>query len=264
MKQREYHQIGYSLCSFKKARNMNKTAFRQRVLVAVGIFLSIAWCGAEKAELKVPSVVIEVVGYGIPAAGKSVADLHREALEDALKNAVVQAQVQLDVQAHVEGMRLKQQQVYSRSTGFVETSRVLEAGYISKSVPSVYRVRMEVTVRASSEKIASQIIPPIALKINFAKDETTANRCEKVLSTTLKACGIRVVNLKDASPGHVLSITLVQLTDPKAGWELLWKMGTKENRVVGRQTISNAELSDFELKKLGIILAQNIVRLRGL
>jgi hypothetical protein len=243
---------------------MNKTAFRQRVLVAVGIFLSITWCGAEKIVLKVPPVLVEVVGYGIPAEGKSLVDLHREALDDALKNAIIQAQVQLEVHAHVEGMRLKQQQIYSRSTGVVETSRVLEAGYVLKSDPPIYRIRMEVTVRASSEKIAPQVIPPIALKINFAKDATTAKRCEKVLSTTLKACGIRVVNLKDASPGHVLSITLVQLTDPKAGWELHWKMGTEEKRMLGNKMISNAELSDFELKKLGIILAQSIVRLRGL
>ncbi|MCK4564865.1 MAG: hypothetical protein KAU94_09350 [Verrucomicrobia bacterium] len=222
--------------------------------------------------------VVEGFGYGSPDSGQAVSEVHRAAVKDALINAVVQAEVGMNVQVRIDGMRLKERVVRSRSMGYVESSRVLDAGFMSTNNPSIYRVRMEVSVRPLPAHPATILsadadrwLPTVALTVQSEQGAIHAKSCREALSSSLRECGIRVVDLDDEPTALVVDVALTQSTND-ATWKLQWKMGRAgvfgsaerpgASAVQGKFMVFDADLfPSLELDRLGVLMAQDALRL---
>jgi len=234
-------------------------------IVAIFLLLSVVWCAGEEGA---GAVAVEVFGYEVAVAGRSVPELHRLAVQDALENAVLQTQVELDVQVNLDGMRIKDHRMHSRSRGYIESSRVLDSGFVqSTNTLAVYRVRMEVTVRPLLEKagFSGRRRPAVALSVRSCQGEEHGIACLEVLASSLRACGIRVVDAKSDSSAYPVSVTLLQ-SSSNALWEIQWKMGhSLDNPAPVAQEYSQVPaqdlLSSAELDKLGVRMAQDALRL---
>ncbi len=261
---------------------MKENRFSRRV-AAVLFFLSAAWCVAEDAEKKVPTtprpVVVEVFGYAAPAPNQPVSSIHREALEDALKNAVLQAHASLDVQVRVDGMRLNERQLRSRSTGSVEHSRVIDAGFMPNTDPPVYRVRMEVGVRPLPPSPAATPLsvpmdrqnPMVALSVQSKHGTLHEKSFRKALAASLQECGIRVVEAEKEPTALVANVRLTGPTNLVVS-ELRWELRRetlsgsaepyKTDVLRGEWLIPGTQpFSSLELDKLGVMMAQDALRL---
>ncbi len=218
--------------------------------------------------------VVEGFGYGSPDSGQ-VAEVHREAIKDAFVNAVVQAEVGMNVQVRIDGMRLKERIVRSQGMGYVEYSRVLDAGFMSTNNPAIYRVRMEVSVRPLPADPAGTLLsadadrwlPAVALTVR----SDHAKSCREALSSSLRECGIRVVDLDDEPQALVVDVALTQSTHD-ATWKLQWKMGRTGVFGSAERPVAGAVQGDFlvfdadlfpslELDRLGVLMAQDALRL---
>jgi hypothetical protein len=235
--------------------------FRFRVQV-VCFALLIAWCAEGETS---DCVVVEVFGYETANADEPVSQLHRRAVQDALKNAVLQAQVELDVQTNVEGLRVKDRRVRSRSMGRVESSQVLMAGFLpSTNSPSrVYRVRMEVSVQPLSAEVSSgRWCPAVSLSVHSSRGEEYGNACREMLISSLRECGIRVVDAAVDSSAYSVTVALLQ-SSSHAPWEIQWEMSRSSAGAVIQEYTQVAVqdlLSSVELDKLGVRMAQDALR----
>ncbi len=244
--------------------------------VAGSFLLPVSWCIAETTATGVATnrqpVVVEVVGYGIQDEGQSVAEVHREALEDALKNAVLQAHVSLDVQILISDLRTKERSVRSRSFGYVEQSRVIDTGFLPDANPPIYRVRMEAHVLPRPGLPVVPVNRVVALNVWSKLEPVHERRYKEALSESLQVCGFRVVDSKDESPRLIVNVTLAQSADSVA-WELQWEMervavvDPAERHVIdtakGMWLIPDPH-SALEMDKLGEALAQYALRLTGM
>jgi hypothetical protein len=245
---------------------MGNFFFRPRVLV-VCFALLMAWCAEGETS---DCVVVEVFGYETADAGEPVSLLHRRAVRDALKNAVLQTQVELDVQANVEGLRVKNRRVHSRSVGRVESSRVLTSGFMqpTNSPSRVYRVRMEVSVRPLSAEVSSgRWCPAVSLSVHSSRGEEHGKACREALAASLRGCGIRVVDAEADPSAYPVDIDLFQ-PSATALWEIRWEMEHSSGNPVSAaweysQVPAQDLLSSAELGKLGVRIAQDALRLRG-
>lgn len=256
--------------------------FSRRVAGAL-FFLSIAWCVAEDAVKEVPAtprpVVVEAFGYAAPDPNQPVSSVHREALEDALKNAVLQAHARLDVQVRVDGMRLKERRIRSRSTGYVEHSRVIDAGFMPNTDPAVYRVRMEVGVRPLPSSPAATPLsvptdrqsPMVALTVQSKNGSLHVESFQKALTASLQECGIRVVVAEKEPTALVANVRLTgptHLVVSELRWELRRETLSgsaepyKADVLRGEWLIPGTQpFSSLELDKLGVMMAQDALRL---
>jgi len=242
---------------------MGGISSKLKSLVACFVFL-VAWCAEGETS---SCVVVEVSGYETADAGESVSQLYRRAVQNALENAVLQAQVELDVQVNVEGMRVKNRRVHSRSMGWIESSRVLTSGFVqsTNSPLRVYRVRMEVSVRSLPEEgFLGWQRPSVALSVHSTQGEEAGNVCREVLATSLRECGIRVVDAADESSTYFVAVALLQ-SSSNALWEIQWEMSrSPEGKGVNQeyfQLPAQDLLSSTELDKLGVRIAQDVLRL---
>jgi hypothetical protein len=243
---------------------MKKKSIRLGILGAAFLF-SLVWCSGGEAP---GAMVVEVFGYAIPNVEQSISELHRQAMRDALENAVVQARVELDVQVRLEGMRIEGRRVHSLSLGYVETSRVLDAGYVmlSTNSPAVYRVHMKVSVSPLPTESGLPPLPPaVALAIHSERGEAHGKSCRQTLAASLRECGIQVVDLGDDPSAFVVNVECMQPVGDALG-EIRWKMerSLAEPLVVAQGDLwVPAEELVFaaELDKLGVRMAMDALRL---
>ncbi len=131
---------------------------RSKLFVIAALFLLSPFMTWAETGLQQGSSVVEAVGYSTKSPGKSISDIHRDALADALKNAVIQAHTEIDIEACTENMQLEKQTVLTRSRGYVKSSQTVEAGFLSDD-PSIYRIRRKALIlpRLSSDKKSPQL-----------------------------------------------------------------------------------------------------------
>lgn len=256
--------------------------FRQLVVLLIFVFVGASAfskeCHDGDSSLNHP-VVVEAYGYATMQDGKEMSALHREALDDALRNAVVQAHVSLDVQARVEDMRLRERMQRSRSLGYVENSRMIEAGMVPQSDPPVYRLFMEAIVRPIPIfKVTPVTADPDSccpgLVLNFRSDLSPdqAERCRESLTDYLKECGIRVVDPLQEPVALVANVMLAGTGEDKSWEELHWSIScaassdpseaTVEHPVHGKWLVTQSDITDpLRWNRLGAVLAQDALRL---
>lgn len=100
--------------------------------------------GSENKEaLRGETDIVQATGIAIPAPGKTLTELRREAISDALKNAVRLSCSTLDMNLQYENMRIKQRQLSIQSSGRAELVSVLRSGLIQTPSLSYYSVKIE-------------------------------------------------------------------------------------------------------------------------
>ena len=212
------------------------------------------------------AVTVEALGFASPGRQVSRAELRRQAIADALGNAVVQARSEVATEARVDGMRLVERRIHIRSLGFVESSKILQSGFVTSANGTVYRVRMEVVVKPGfPEGKALQSVPSLSLAMvsNLGKKHEKA--CRAALSSTLRACGLRVAENAEGS-ATVLPVKVeVSRSANGALWEIQWQMGIPSSdapRETEYLMFSGTEADLLsELRQMGMRMAADALRL---
>lgn len=238
--------------------------------------LLVALCGEALANTGKDHqpILVEAFGFGIPEAGKSEAELRREAIEDALRNAEVQALVDVDMQVYVEDMRITECVTHLRSHGSAELSRILEADYESDATLPFYRVHVEALVHSPSinppdssvNTDIDQEYPKATLNVCSKSDPELGKSLQHTLAGYLQESGFHLVNAPTDPEIIVMNISLVQLT-ANSLIELQWKLEVRStesvatDRIIGSRLVPHPEQSPMELQKLGALLVREAVRL---
>ena len=216
-------------------------------------------------------VLVETFGFGIPEAGKSEAELRGEAIEDALGNAEMLAHVDVDMQVCVEDLRITERSIRLSSLGSAELSRILDAGYETRSTLPLYRVHLEARVYPQTKTPSEAAGQPLlaTLTVQSRPDPKRGEKLRPIFVSYLEESGIQIVE-SPAQPGTVaMNISLVQLAGHSA-MELQWVVerrsvsGTSEsfatNRILGSRLVPLPEDLPMELQRLGTLLAQEVER----
>lgn len=97
------------------------------------------------AETLTAAHVVEAYGYSTLENGKSIAEIHREALNDALRNAVIQAHTTLDIDVQLQDMQIQKKTIRAHSLGYIESSQIITAEFLPDH-PLIYRVHLKARV----------------------------------------------------------------------------------------------------------------------
>jgi hypothetical protein len=106
------------------------------------------------------SQTVDAVGFAERQDGESLNALHRRALKHALKNALLHAHVDVSIEASTRDMRMEEETILVETRGYVETSRMVEAGFIQDG-SDTYRVRMIVLVSPQREQGQKNLLAPL-------------------------------------------------------------------------------------------------------
>lgn len=181
-----------------------------------------------------PAVAVEVLGFAAAGEGKTVQELHREALLDARRNALVQAHVALEAETHVQDMRLRGALVRSWATGYIQELRVLEAGLLPDAEPPVYRLRARVLVLPSAGRWAGLLpgamgdrwTPALVLTLDSDLPPEGEAALRRALARAMRSCGIEIVEPDASRPALEARVSVAMPTAADAEWtKVAWSMG---------------------------------------
>ena len=122
-------------------------------------------------------------------------------------------------------------------------------------------------MQSLSEKVFSERRgrPALSLSVRSSRGEEHENACREILISSLRGCGIRVVDAAVDSSAYSVTVSLLQ-SSSRAPWEIQWEMTRSSGGAVVQEYIQVPGynlLSAAELDKLGVRMAQDALRLWG-
>jgi hypothetical protein len=263
---------------------------RRWFAAAVSLLAVAGTVGIVRAETPQPpappaeTVIVEVLGFAPLTKGKSIQQVHSEALRDARRNALIQAHSMLEVESLVEEMRLTEEVVRSRAAGYVQEMEVLEAGPVPDADPPTYRVRARALVRPLPQMSVAAVPPlgsqdvwrpklKVLLTSNLPGAEHEAGfRSELILA--LRRCGVDVVPPDEPAPVLVSRVRVTATGSGQKQWtRIVWEMGAADPAeaqgeegalpsVLGDWMVTEAVSPDGSWwQRVAVAVAQDAVRL---
>ncbi|MCK4373802.1 MAG: hypothetical protein KAX19_00695 [Candidatus Brocadiae bacterium] len=181
-----------------------------------------------------PAVAVEVLGFAAAGEGKTVQELHREALLDARRNALAQAHVALEAETHVQDMRLRGALVRSWARGYIQELRVLEAGLLPDAEPPVYRLRARALVLPSAGRrtgllpgaMGDRWTPALVLTLDSDLPPEREAALRRALARAMRSCGIEIVEPDASRPALEARVSVATPAAADAEWtNVEWSMG---------------------------------------
>jgi hypothetical protein len=192
----------------------------------------------QKCQLNIKPVVIEAEGFASSKEGLTRSTLHRFALRDARRNALVQAHVILDTDTCIKGFQLEDDTQHFQSAGYVEWMQVLEAGFVPRASPAVYRVRVKACVypmhRLEGEtafgRVGVQSVPSVVIRFSSNLSEDRYPAIQSSLEESLRRCGLNIIPSGEAEFAAVLEVNISgQPPEDPQSIVLWWEVGDKRH-----------------------------------
>jgi len=236
-------------------------------------------------QLSQEAVLVEASGFSALGGDRKVADVHREALQDALRNAVIQAHVALDVETQLEDMRLKEGGLRSRAMGYVEDMQVREAGLMPYTTPPIYRVRVKATVgplRAfppfvdSENREADRWRSVVALSLQSNLSPYREHGFRTALSRSMRWCGITILEPEKDQPALLTEVTISAESDKNDKWlRVDWQIGFGDSGVSEQASASPPVRGEWLIthdcgpssvwwQKMALRMTHDVIRMWGM
>lgn len=215
------------------------------------------------------SAIVTASGMASPSPGKSVIQLHQEAISDALRNARRQSCSTIDMSLQLKNMQLKQRHFCIQSSGKAELIRVIHAGLVTKPSYSYYRVKIEALTlnMRENEGFSPSQHPtpqgPVTLSIQSRQNTAHTGAIENVLKNKFQTLSMQTEEDVPIEDPILVECTIESAND--SGCMISWNIRRRTDNQSGRHFsdahtkgslfISTAEPYENEVEDLATRLA---------